>query len=172
MSIDAPIMERKEASLLPQKVTPCGCRRVNVPLDDRSIRKQGQWQFSLLPAFFLLLLPKCPLCVAAWCGVLGSMGLSSWLNSVWGKPLTVGLLGFSLGAIGFRALRMRNGCPMLLAGAGTALMYCGKAVVAVSALQFGGLAVLAAASVWCSWPKASKFRMAFASVDQGRKVQP
>jgi hypothetical protein len=62
----------------------------------------------LLPALALLLAPKCPLCLAAWFGILGSFGASSWMSAAWGTALAAGLLMFTFGALALRARQSRN----------------------------------------------------------------
>lgn len=102
----------------------------------------------LLPALVLMLLPKCPLCLAAYCGILGSLGASSLVRSAWGLPMGVGLLGFTLGALALRARRVRDFRPVLVGLAGAVAVLGGKLVLDAPPLLYGGGAALAFASIW------------------------
>jgi hypothetical protein len=141
--------ERSESGAGPQQA--CNCCKAEVPGDGASASRRVRGQLSLLPALALLLLPKCPLCFAAWFGVMSSLGATAWLHSMWGTLLVASLLTFSLGAIGVRAWRLRSAPPFLLACTGALLLYYGKAVVAGRGLEFAGFSMLAAASIWNSW---------------------
>jgi hypothetical protein len=103
---------------------------------------------SLVPAIALVLLPKCPLCVAAYLGVLGSLGTSSWLRATWGLPLGAGLLAFTFGALLVRAHRSTDYRPPLLALAGSALLLAGKFVIDARTLVAVGALLLVGASLW------------------------
>lgn len=108
---------------------------------------------ALLPALGVALLPKCPICVAAYLGVFGSLGAGAWLRSAWGLPLTSVCLLLAIAALGFRARRRRGFGPLLLGIAASATLLAGKFVLDPSpALVAAGAALLIAASVWNTWP--------------------
>lgn len=98
-----------------------------------------------------MLLPKCPLCIAAWLGILGSLGANSWLSAVWGTPLAVGLLSFAVGAMALRARRSRDPRQLLVGTLGAATLLVGKCVIDAPVLLYGGFALLMGASFWSSW---------------------
>jgi hypothetical protein len=102
----------------------------------------------LLPALALVFLPKCPLCFAATFGIMGSLGVSSWLASVWGMPLAVGLLGLTMIALTWRAWRIRDPRPCFVGLLGSGLLLVGKQSLDALPLVFVGLALLVAASIW------------------------
>jgi len=129
----------------------CGCN-ASTPRDGgRAKQQRGRGELSLLPAFTLLALPKCPLCFAAWFGILCSTGANSWLRSVWGTPLAVALLALAIGSIGLRAWRIRDVRPLLLGTLGALALFYGKCIVELSSVQFGGMAMLVASSIWSNW---------------------
>jgi hypothetical protein len=126
----------------------CECAATRLEIQPQRRRIPSGEQFSLLPAFAIILLPKCPLCLFAWLTVLGAGGLSTWTSSLWGAPLTLILIVGSLSSMAFFALRSRNIYPLLLACAGAILLYCGKNLLDVVALQIAGTALLASATTW------------------------
>jgi hypothetical protein len=103
---------------------------------------------ALLPTVALVLLPKCPLCVAAYLGVLGSLGAGSWLRAAWGLPISAALLAFTLGALALRACRSGDVRPPLLGLAGAAALLAGKFALDMPPLLYVGAAVLLGASLW------------------------
>lgn len=119
---------------------PTPARRVDL----RSAR--GQW--PLLPALALVLLPKCPLCLLAYCSVLGSLGASSALIATWGLPLGGGLLATAVVALALRA--RSSGCygPLLFGSAAAVVMLGAKFVRPTPGLLYAGAVALVAASLW------------------------
>ncbi len=111
------------------------------------VRGAGR-HLPLVPAFALVLLPKCPLCLAAYLGVLGSLGAGSWVHRAWGLPLGAALLALALGALALRALRSRDYRPALVGLAGAAALLGGKFVLDTPPLLYAGAAALAFASMW------------------------
>jgi hypothetical protein len=131
----------------------CGCVAspvVGLPASRSAVaraRSAGR-HLPLLPALALVLLPKCPLCVAAYLGILGSFGASAWVHGAWGLPLGVGLLGVTLGALSLRALRSRDYRPPLVGLAGAAALLAGKFGSDAPPLLYAGAAALLCASLW------------------------
>jgi hypothetical protein len=95
-----------------------------------------------------MVLPKCPLCVAAYLGVLGSLGASSWLRAAWGLPLAAVLLSFALGALVLRAVRSGEYRPPLAGLAGAAALLAGKLAIDAPLVCWAGAALLTGASLW------------------------
>ena len=102
----------------------------------------------LLPAVIVVLLPKCPFCVAAWFGALGSVGASAWLRAVWGIPLAAGLLSIVIVSLALAARRCRDGRPLLAGALGAAALFGSKYGMDRPILAFGGLILLIAATLW------------------------
>ena len=145
---------KSQAQKLPDRLfsrrpaNPCKCGQSQTDVHPSG---GGKGALSLFPALTLVLLPKCPLCLAAWFGVLGSVGADTWLRSVWGTPLAVILLGITLASIGFRAWSRHDLRPFLLAVLSAVGVFYGKYVVELRSVEFGGMALLACASVWSGW---------------------
>lgn len=130
------------------RTSTCDCGRgvhssgVAAPVRDASRH------LPLLPALAVVLLPKCPLCVAAYLGILGSLGVGSWLRDVWGLALGAGLLAFTIGALALRALRKRRIHRLLVGVCGATAVLGGKFFVEAPLLPYAGAAALAFASIW------------------------
>lgn len=111
---------------------------------------------SVLPALSLILLPKCPLCWAAYAGVASSLGIAAVPYQPWLLPALGGLTLLSLASMVCGA-RARNGLrPALLALAGLALVLAGKFVLEAPALLLAGLVMFAAAAAWNALPARSR----------------
>lgn len=125
-------------------------------LGSGSTPKAG-WRSNLavLPGVGVALLPKltCPMCWPAYAGILSTLGLSVLLSAEYLFAITLLFLSLSVGALGFRASHRRGYSPTLLGAAGSALVLLGKFRFESSALMYGGLALLAAASLWNGWPR-------------------
>lgn len=102
----------------------------------------------LLPALALVLLPKCPLCVAAYAGVLGCLGAGSWLRAGSGAPFGAAFLSVTIGALAVRATRTRRPGLLLAGVIGAAALLAGKFVFDSSVGLYAGACVLVGASAW------------------------
>jgi hypothetical protein len=101
----------------------------------------------LLPAIGLALLPKCPLCLAAYLGALGCLGAVPWLSGGRGLLLEALLVSLALGAIARGGARRRDLRAVLVGFTGGACMLAGNFADARSFTVAGAL-VLCAAAVW------------------------
>lgn len=120
----------------------CACGR------SPSISRSGaRKHLMLLPAVAFVLLPKCPLCLMAWFGALGSLGMGSWVSGLWGAPLATGLLVLTNTALALRARRSRNWSPFLVSLLGSGALLVGKLLVDAPFLLYAGLALLVGASI-------------------------
>lgn len=141
-------MSLKSLSLIeappPRDVCGCGC--------GPSRRRVGR-HLPLLPALAIVALPKCPLCVAAWLGVLGSIGTGSWVFVLYGTPLTLILASFALGAVAVRSRGTGDPRPLLMGVAGALALLTGRGLFDVPAVVYAGVLLLTAAVVWSGRPK-------------------
>ena len=131
----------------------CGCGPVASP------GRVGR-HLPLLPALVLVVLPKCPLCVAAWVGVLGSLGTSSWVLTLYGTPLTLALISVALCAIALSYLATREPRPLLVGLLGALIMLLGRGRFDVPPLVYAGLLLLSAAVVWSNCTRARSVSVA------------
>jgi hypothetical protein len=124
----------------------CACHCVSPQASAR-----GREPLSLLPVLALVLLPKCPLCFAAWFGVLGSLGAASWLRSIWGAPLAIMLLSLAVGSLALGARISRDSRPLVVGILGAAALLSGKYGLEAPLLVYAGVALLTGASFWSNW---------------------
>jgi hypothetical protein len=117
----------------------------------------GRDRLLLISSLLLALAPKCPLCLLAYAGLLGSSASLAWsvtpLYGRWLEPLTAACLALSAGAIAVQAWRRRTIGPAVLALVAIAAIDAGKFHLDQKALVFTGMAALAAAAVWVSRPR-------------------
>lgn len=111
---------------------------------------------AALPAVGAAALPKltCPVCWPAYTGLLSAMGVGFINYTPYLLPLTASFLLLSLVALGWRARRRRGYGPLLMGVAASAFLLVGKFAFDSDAAMYAGIAVLVAASVWNSWPRA------------------
>jgi hypothetical protein len=101
-----------------------------------------------LPAVALVLLPKCPMCLMAWFGLMGAFDLSPWVTRLWGMPLSLALLGMAMAILLLRARRCHDWRAAALGLAGSLLIFSGKFLLETPILLYGGLIILALATLW------------------------
>ena len=110
-------------------------------------------RYTLLPAAALALLPKCPLCWAAYLSVATGLGVAP----ASGHRLILGVLAVSLiaslAAVAARARVTADQRPQIAAGVAATAVLLGRLVLDSMPLVYLGLAVLAGASVWSAWPR-------------------
>jgi hypothetical protein len=119
------------------------------------------WKQNLLaaPGIGLSLLPKvaCPACWPAYAGLLSSLGLGFMVpNLTYLLPLTVAFLLIAVGTLAFRARRRRGYVPFALGILAAGFILLGKFYLASNPVLYAGLGLLILASVWNSWPIASR----------------
>ena len=119
------------------------------------------WEQNLLaaPGIGLSLLPKiaCPACWPAYAGLLSSIGLGFLVpNQTYLLPLTVAFLLVAVGTLAFRARRRRGYWSFALGIVAAGLILLGKFSLASNPVLYAGLGLLILASVWNSWPIASR----------------
>jgi len=120
----------------------CACGRSPSPL-----RLGAARHLTLLPAVALVLLPKCPLCLMAWLGALGSLGVSSWVIGLWGAPLAIGLLVLTNSALLLRVRQSRDWSPVLVGLLGSGALLAGKLLLDAPLLLYVGMGLLVTASL-------------------------
>lgn len=117
-----------------------------------------RWRLNLLlvPALIMAALPKCPLCLLAYAGVLGTLGFDPLVYRAWFLPLTLALSTATLAALLIRAQRRQGYGPFGVGLAAVILILAGKFYFDFTPLLYAGTGLLLAASVWNSWPKKAK----------------
>ncbi|MFL6214783.1 MAG: hypothetical protein ACJ74J_12935 [Blastocatellia bacterium] len=116
-------------------------------------RRPWRLNVALVPTLLLAALPKCPLCLVAYAGVLGSLGFDPILYRAWLLPVTLAFAATALMMLAYRAPRRQGYRPLLLGVVAVAMIVAGKFILDFLPLLVAGMVVLLAASVWNSWPK-------------------
>lgn len=119
-------------------------------------RRHWRLNVALLPALLIAALPKCPLCLLAYAGVVGSIGLDPILYRAWLLPLTLVFAAAALMMLAYRAPRRHGYRPLLLGVVAVAMIVAGKFILDFLPLLVVGMVLLLAASVWNSWPQKEK----------------
>jgi len=118
------------------------------------------WKQGLLamPGIGVALLPKlfCPLCWPLYAGVVSSIGLGFLVGTTYLLPITSVFLILTLAVLGFRAKQRRGFGPFLLGVAGSIAILIGKFYLESKPVMYGGVGVLAVASVWNALPRRAK----------------
>lgn len=100
---------------------------------------------SLLPA------AKCPLCLAAYAGVLSSLGLGFLFMDPLQTPIIAVLLVVGLVSVGWSSRKHGIIYPFLVALLGSIAVVTGRLAFKVPVLLHGGVALLVAAALWNLW---------------------
>lgn len=130
------------------------------------------WKQNLLaaPGIGISLLPKlaCPACWPAYAGLLSSLGLGFLVSTEYLLPMTAAFLVIAVGMLAFRARGRRGYGPFVLGIVAASLILLGKFSLSSNPVLYAGLGLLILASVWNSWPIASRCICASAA----EKVSP
>jgi len=126
----------------------------------------------VVPAAVVPLLPSftCPACLAAYAGVLSSMGMGFVLRESFLAPLIALSLLVTLLSVAWSTRSHRDPRPLAAAGAGALAIIAGRLVWQVQALLALGVALLVAAAVWNLWLKRPRRRLF--RIDPLRRVNP
>ncbi len=118
-------------------------------------RREWARSLSILPGALLALLPSatCPACVAAYAGVISTLGLGFLLTERVLAPFIAVFLVASLLSVGWSARSHRRLGPLITTAGGSVAVLLGRLVWNVPPLVYGGAAVLIGASLWNLWLK-------------------
>ena len=108
-----------------------------------------------LPAAVLPLLPSftCPVCLAAYAGVLSTLGLGFVLTEGVLAPLIVAFLFVGIASVAWTTRSHRRAGPLSMIVAGSGAVVAGRLVWSTPAVLYVGIALVVAASLWNLWLK-------------------
>jgi hypothetical protein len=112
-------------------------------------------RWSLLPALALVILPKCPLCWAAYVGVVSGAGLSLPGLEVTALALAA-TLAIAVGAVWMQGLAIGWFGPTLLATLGASIVFFGRFALDSPWLRWTGLALLTFAALQSAWRRTAR----------------
>ena len=119
----------------------------------------AKWRgiLTVFPSLGVALLPKlaCPMCWPAYAAILSTLGLSFLISESYLLGITLLFLVVSVGFLAHRARQRYGYGPALVGATASAVVLLGKFRFESKAAMYGGLALLAAASLWNGWPRRS-----------------
>lgn len=105
---------------------------------------------GVIPALIVAVLPKCPLCLAAYLSVLGFVGISPLQYSSWILPLTIFFSAVTLFIFFRQAKRNANYFPFFLGLFGLTFISLGKFYFGINLLTYIGAGILIISAIWLS----------------------
>lgn len=131
-------------------------------------RGRPAWLQTLvaIPAAVLPLLPSfsCPVCVAAYVGLLSLLGLGFLLTDRVQRPLIVAFLIVSVAGVGWAARQYKRVGPFVLVLLGCVAIVAGRLVWNVTPALYVGVVSLVAGTVWNLVLKRPRRKLASPSV--------
>jgi mercuric ion transport protein len=123
---------------------------------------------SVLPSVVLALLPRlaCPCQFPAYAGLLGSLGLTFLMQTMYLFPLTAACLTFAVGGLAVRAKSRQGYAPFWVGLLAAMLLMIGKFIIASDRTVYVAIAVLLMASFWNSWPSNKRSKLRFTADGQ------
>lgn len=121
----------------------------------RGLRWSWMRSMALLPGAVLSLLPSatCPACVAAYAGVLSTLGLGVLLTERALVPLIVVFLVIGFASVAWSTKSHRRYGPLVATLLGSLAVVLGRVAWNVPPLLYAGVALLVGASLWNLWLK-------------------
>jgi hypothetical protein len=107
----------------------------------------GRYHLPLLPALAVAVIPKCPLCWAAWVGVATTLGLGRIGYQAWLLPAMAAFLGVVLTTLAWRDWRQRQFATAILLLLGGSLVIGGRLAFEYSPALYAGLSVLVVVTI-------------------------
>ncbi len=130
----------------------------NPELSGRAITSRSAGWFGAalaVPGALLSLLPSfaCPVCLAAYAGVLSTLGLGFVLTESVLAPLIIAFLLVGVASVAWTTRSHRRAGPLLTMVAGSGAVVAGRLVWNTPAVLYVGIALVIGASVWNLWLK-------------------
>ena len=141
-----------QAIVLPKRQVTAGNPKDDPIAESPPQRGRRAWYQTIIaiPAAVLPLLPSfsCPVCVAAYAGLLSSLGLGFLLTDRVQRPLIVAFLIVAVASVGWAARQYKRVGPFVLVLLGSAGIVAGRLVLSVAPALYVGVVCLVAGTVW------------------------
>ncbi|HET9229279.1 MAG TPA: hypothetical protein VFR31_21550 [Thermoanaerobaculia bacterium] len=110
--------------------------------------------FAILVSLGLAVAPKCPACLLAYVGLVGSATFSTYaVYSSWLPPLMAGSLALSVGSLAWQARHDHFHGPTLTALVAAFAIFAGRFWLHQPPFVYTGMALLAGAALWSALPR-------------------
>lgn len=122
---------------------------------DRSAKTSlfSNLNFGIVPALVVAILPKCPLCFAAYLSAFGLFGISPLQYGSWILPLTIFFSTVTVAIFFRQAKRNDEYISFFLSLIGLTLISVGKFYFENNLLMYAGIAILFISAAWLSKAK-------------------
>jgi len=128
------------------------CSKDDLVAESAPRRGRPGWLQTLIavPAAVLPLLPSfsCPVCVAAYAGLLSSLGLGFLLTDRVQRPMIVAFLIVSVGSVAWGARQYKKIGPFLLVLIGSIGIVAGRLVWSIAPAIYVGALFVVAGAIW------------------------
>lgn len=106
-----------------------------------------------IPAIIVAALPKCPFCLLAWFGMVGTVAVDPLLYRNRLLPLTFALSCVPVAMLAYRARRRRGWAPFFVSLAAVIVIFISKFFFDYQPLVYICMLAVFVASIWNSSPK-------------------
>jgi len=138
--------------VLSERQMTADCSKDDLIAESAPQRGRPGWLQTLIaiPAAVLPLLPSfsCPVCVAAYAGLLSSLGLGFLLTDRVQRPMIVAFLVVSVASVAWTARQYKRTGPLVLVLVGSAGIVAGRLVWSVAPALYAGALCLVTGTVW------------------------
>ena len=159
--------------MLPKRQVTAGDPKDDLIAETASRRGRPDWLQTIIaiPAAALPLLPSfsCPVCIAAYAGLLSSLGLGLILTDRVQRPLIVAFLIISVASVGWAARRYKRAGPFVLVLLGAAGIVTGRLAWSVAPALYAGVICLVAGTVWNLILKRPRRQLAESELSQEKR---
>ncbi len=106
-----------------------------------------------VPAIIIVALPKCPFCLLACFGIVGTVAVDPLFYRNRLLPLTLALSWAPVAMLAYRARRRRGWAPFFVSLAAVTFIFISKFCFDYRLLNYICMLVMFSASIWNAWPK-------------------
>jgi len=124
--------------------------RIESTRETHTVHRSWLETLVAVPAAVLPLLPSfsCPVCIAAYAGLLSSLGLGFALNDSVQRPAIVFFLTVTVSTVAWTTRQHRTAWPLLAVVAGSLAVVLGRIVWSAPLAVYVGVAGLVVGAVW------------------------